>query len=141
MRSTVRLLVVGVLVVVAIGCSKKDETATTGATSTTKASTGSTAASVTTTAKPAGSVVIPPGAVSIADYAFEPENRTVKVGEKITWTNMDDFPHYVKSDEGIELDSESMKQNGTYSHTFDKPGSYPYHCEIHNTMKGSITVT
>ena len=63
------------------------------------------------------------------------------MGEKVTWTNEDEFAHYVKSDSGIDLDSGSMKQGGTYSHAFDKPGTYAYHCQIHNIMKGTITVT
>ncbi len=28
-----------------------------------------------------------------------------------------------------------------YSHMFAKPGTYPYHCKIHPSMKGTITVT
>ena len=26
-------------------------------------------------------------------------------------------------------------------HTLAAPGSYPYHCSIHPTMKGTVTVT
>ena len=142
MKTTVRLLVAGVFVVMAMGCSKKDET-TTAATSSTattaaKASTTGTPPSTgatTTTAPPTG-----PGIVTILDYQFLPLDRDAAVGERIVWTNKDDFPHHVKSDEGIELDSGPMDKDGTYSHAFDKAGTYKYHCEIHNGMKGTVTV-
>ncbi len=124
--------------VAAIGCTKTD-TATTAAptTTTTAAPTTSTTAAPTTTT----TLAVPPGTVLIKDYAFNPESQTAKVGEKITWTNADENNHYVISDEGAELDSSPLVPAGTYSHAFDKAGTYAYHCKIHNTMKGTIVVS
>jgi Copper binding proteins, plastocyanin/azurin family. len=28
----------------------------------------------------------------------------------------------------------------SFSHTFDKPGSFPYHCAVHTFMTGTVTV-
>lgn len=30
---------------------------------------------------------------------------------------------------------------GTYSHTFDEPGTYEYTCSVHRYMTGTVTVT
>lgn len=36
-----------------------------------------------------------PGTVAIAEFLFGPEKVTVKAGQTITWTNVDDSPHQV----------------------------------------------
>jgi plastocyanin len=45
------------------------------------------------------------------------------------------------SGSGPELNSPVINQSQTYSHTFAKAGSFPYHCSIHPAMHGTITVT
>ena len=39
------------------------------------------------------------------------------------------------------LNSGNPQGTGTYSFTFTTPGSYPYLCQIHPTMRGTIVVT
>ncbi len=99
----------------------------------------------TTTAKveTTTTVASTPGAVDIKDYTFTPATQTVKVGDTVTWTNHDDNPHYVKSDSpDATLDSGTMDPGGApYVVTFTKAGTYAYHCNIHNTMKGTIVVS
>lgn len=79
--------------------------------------------------------------ISIAGFAFGPENQTVSVGTTVRWTNDDSTDHTVTSDGGGgPLDSANLPPGGTYEHTFDTVGSFPYHCTIHPSMMGSITV-
>jgi plastocyanin len=75
--------------------------------------------------------------VAIKNFAFGPPSMTVKVGDKITWTNDDDAPHTVT---GGELDSGNLAKGATFTFTADKAGTISYICAIHPTMKGSITV-
>ena len=84
-----------------------------------------------------------PGAIDIKDYSFTPAAATAKVGDKVTWTNHDDNAHYVKSDSpDTTLDSGTMDPGGQpYAVTFTKAGTYAYHCNIHNTMKGTVVVS
>jgi plastocyanin len=42
---------------------------------------------------------------------------------------------------GVELSSGNLGNGGTYSHTFACLGTYPYHCSIHPSMHGSVTVS
>ena len=41
---------------------------------------------------------------------------------------------------GVELNSGNIADNTTFSHTFANPGSFPYHCNFHSGMTGTITV-
>lgn len=78
--------------------------------------------------------------VNIINFAYEPSDITVSVGDTVIWTNMDSVSHTVTSDEGGELDSPLLSQGDTYSHTFESAGVYDYHCTVHPFMKGIVTV-
>jgi plastocyanin len=45
----------------------------------------------------------------------------------------------VTADNG-EFKSDNIGNGGTYSFTFDKAGTYPYHCTIHPGMTGVVIV-
>ena len=78
--------------------------------------------------------------VRIEDFAFAPANIVVDVGTTVTWTNEDGARHTVTSDDGDELASPLFGRGETYSHTFDTPGEYAYHCDPHPNMRGLVTV-
>jgi plastocyanin len=77
--------------------------------------------------------------VTIENIAFSPSSITVPVGTTVTWTNKDSFSHTVTSDTGL-FDSGEMSQGSTFSHTFNDKGTFSYHCTIHTTMHGTVTV-
>lgn len=78
--------------------------------------------------------------VDIANFAFSPATLTISKGDTVTWTNKDSTAHTVTTDSGNELDSGSLSNGKTYSHTFDSTGTYNYHCQFHPMMKASIIV-
>ena len=78
--------------------------------------------------------------VEIRDFEYEPGHVTVRVGGTVTWVNHDDFDHRLVSLEGGVVDSGTLALDGTYSHTFDRAGDFPYYDVINNMMKGSVTV-
>jgi plastocyanin len=122
-----------------LGCSKTDNTTSTagstaGVTTTTKAPGGS---GSPTTAGGSGAA----GAVTLKGIAFVPSTLAATAGEKITFTNQDSVTHTVVSDSGTTLKSESLGNGATYSVTISQPGTYAYHCGIHASMKGTITVS
>lgn len=96
--------------------------------------TATTAAGPGTTAGGAGG-----GQVVMKGFAFAPADVTIKAGESVTWTNQDSAAHDVTADNG-EFKSGNVASGATFSFTFAKAGSYPYHCAIHPTMKGTVTV-
>jgi plastocyanin len=76
--------------------------------------------------------------IDISGSQFSQSLITVKVGASVTWTNKSDNEHTVTSDDGL-FDT-SLVGGDTFSFTFDQPGEFPYHCEIHRGMKGRIIV-
>ncbi len=78
--------------------------------------------------------------IIIKDYAYSPATLTIKKGTTITWTNQDIAKHTVTGDSGGPL-SEFFGKGHSYSYTFTKAGSYPYHCEPHPYMTATVVVT
>jgi len=84
-----------------------------------------------------------PGAdeVWMQNTAFNPATITVAVNTTITWTNKDVMNHTVNSDTGSVLNSNgNINGGGTFSHKFTAAGTFPYHCNIHTGMKGTVIV-
>ena len=77
--------------------------------------------------------------VKIDNFSFGPETVTVPVGTTITWTNRDDIPHTVVSDDKI-FKSKVLDTDEKFSFTFTKPGTYPYFCSVHPKMTGKVVV-
>ncbi len=77
--------------------------------------------------------------VSITGFAFDTRELTVKVGATVTWENQDGAPHKIVADDG-SFASGNLGNGDTFSFTFDAPGTFPYQCGIHASMKGTITV-
>jgi plastocyanin len=76
--------------------------------------------------------------IKMQNFAFSPKDATVKVGQKIKWTNEDDAPHNVT---GGELKSKTFGKGGTFEYTADKPEKISYVCTIHPQMTATLTVT
>jgi plastocyanin len=72
--------------------------------------------------------------------SFSPNPVEVKVGETVTWINDDSGRHTVTSKDGV-FDSGMMGKGQSFSFTFDKAGEYPYFCEPHPNMVGTVVVT
>jgi plastocyanin len=81
--------------------------------------------------------------VVIDNMAFTPSSVVTKAGTKVTWTNNDTVSHTVTADVPTAAfpSSGTIAPGGTYSVTFSQPGTYTYHCSIHPTMKGTVSVT
>ncbi len=79
--------------------------------------------------------------VSMKDIKFVPHDVTVKVGQKITWTNDEQPPHNVTATEGDDFTSETLNKGDSFSYTPTKAGTIAYVCTIHSGQDGTITVT
>ncbi len=71
---------------------------------------------------------------------FSPKEATVKVGQKVTWTNDDGTDHNVTATGGASFKSKDFGKGGTYSFTPKKAGVVKYTCTIHPGMDGVLTV-
>lgn len=77
--------------------------------------------------------------VNIQGFAFSPGTLQIPAGTTVTWTNNDQVAHTVTADDG-SFDSGNIAPGGTYSMTFDTPGTISYHCAVHPNMTASIVV-
>lgn len=77
--------------------------------------------------------------VKIDNFSFGPATLTVVAGTTVTWTNRDDIPHTVVSDDKV-FKSKVLDTDEKFSFTFTKPGTYPYFCSIHPKMTGKVVV-
>lgn len=83
------------------------------------------------------------GAISIKGFAFNPVQLSVTKGATITWTNDDGTTHTVTS--GVPGTpsgkfNQSVDAGKTFSFTFTDAGTYEFFCNIHNSMRGTVTV-
>jgi plastocyanin len=77
--------------------------------------------------------------VKIDNFSFGPADVNVPVGTTVTWTNNDDVPHVVASDDKL-FKSKPLDTDDRFSFTFTKPGTYDYYCSIHPKMTAKIVV-
>jgi plastocyanin len=80
-----------------------------------------------------------PKDVKIDNFSFTAQTITVPAGTEVRWTNHDDIPHTVVSDDK-SFKSKVLDTDQTFSYAFDKPGTYKYFCSIHPKMTGTVVV-
>lgn len=95
----------------------------------------------TATDPPGGDLCASPTAstVRIRGFAFEGGEIRVGRGTRVTWVNCDSEPHTSTADAGTWR-SGLLGPDATYSRTFDEAGRFPYHCEPHPFMTGTVVV-
>ncbi len=79
-------------------------------------------------------------AVAIDNFTFKPQQLTVKAGTTVTWTNKDDIPHGIASDNNAFARSKALDTDDSFSFTFTTPGTYHYFCYVHPHMTGTVVV-
>jgi plastocyanin len=91
---------------------------------------------------PSGSVVNGSTLVIIRDFAFETQNVTVQPSTSVTWVNCEaaDAAAHTSTSDGGAWSSPLLSTGDVFTLTFDTPGVFPYHCEPHPFMTGTVTV-
>ena len=78
--------------------------------------------------------------VTIRGFAFLPAGATIAPGESITWSNADGTTHTATSNTPGAFDTGPIAMGATKMVTLANAGTYAYHCSIHPSMTGTITV-
>jgi plastocyanin len=81
--------------------------------------------------------------VTMISTTFRPEEITVAPGTTVTWINEDSFAHTVTSgtrDNPTDMFDETVDGGGSFSFTFEEPGTYDTFCEFHPGMSGVVVV-
>lgn len=92
-----------------------------------------------TNTPPAPTATAGTASVSISNFSFQPGSLQVKAGTTVQWTNNDSTAHTVTSNTSV-FDSGTLAVGSTFSFQFNQTGTFAYHCNIHPTMTGTITV-
>jgi predicted secreted protein with PEFG-CTERM motif len=95
-------------------------------------------------------VDIVPGALSKSTDAYSPNPVQANVGDTVVWTNKDSTIHTNLSgdptngatgDFGGTTDNPTIiPPNGTMEYTFEEAGEFPFWCNLHPAMIGSVIV-
>ena len=78
--------------------------------------------------------------VDIKNFRFNPGMVEITAGSEVTWTNQELIVHTATADDGT-FDSGDLSKGDSFSFTFDEPGEYPYFCQYHDNMQGTVVVT
>ena len=77
--------------------------------------------------------------VTITDYAFTPADINVIAGQSVCWQNTGHMTHTVTDNVAGRFNA-SVPSGQTFVYTFGFQEGYAYHCTIHSTMTGSVSV-
>jgi plastocyanin len=140
-----RSLALAGLLLVASGlaaCGDDDDAADTSSTSNTEVSTPVDDGSTGEDAPVEGGDEVPAdeGSDIVVAEDFSLTNGAAAPGARVTFDNQGEVPHTLTADDGA-FDTGTVEPGGTGDITAPSaPGAYPYHCEIHPAMTGTLTV-
>ena len=77
--------------------------------------------------------------VDITKFAFVPKEITIAIGTKVVWTNHDDTPHTVASNDK-SFSSKGLDTDDRFEHVFASEGDFAYICTVHPFMTGVVHV-
>ena len=77
--------------------------------------------------------------ISITKEGFTPSTITVAKDQQVTWVNQDQSNHQILSKE-LELDSELLQPNDSFTFTLEKIGTFSYQDPLNPKVKGTVIV-
>ena len=101
----------------------------------------SSGSSTSTTAASSGSKHENTVSVTASGFAFTPTAATAKAGDVYFEIKNKDTTTHTFTIDGTDVDIRMDGGTGGEKETNLKAGSYEWHCKIHSTMKGTLTVS
>ena len=95
-------------------------------------------AAPTPTPPPTSTSIPNAASVTVKSFAFSPMSVTVEVSGTVTW----DFTQgtHTTTGSGSESWDSEFKNSGSFSHRFERPGTFSYICSLHPSMTGTVIV-
>jgi plastocyanin len=73
-------------------------------------------------------------------FSFDPVNEVITVGQSVAWRNDDSMTHAIVDGTGV-LNTGNIAPGATSgSVALNAPATIQYHCSIHPSMKGLVSV-
>lgn len=124
------------IAVILVGCSSASTTTTAGPTGGIVTTVPSETATTTGGGGSSGGATVE---VKMEGMAFSPQTVTIKVGDTVNWTNMDQPPHNATAvDKSWKTSTFGTGESGSV--TFTTAGTFPYICTVHPSMTGTVIV-
>jgi plastocyanin len=130
-HAAARLLLAVLCAVTLVACGSSGSSSS-GATSSSSASSSSSSGASSSNAAATASTI------TIQNFSFSTPD-SVSPGATITVDNKDGTAHTVTSDDGDAFDDAASAGKTTFTAP-TKPGTYPFHCNIHPEMHGTLVV-
>jgi plastocyanin len=77
-------------------------------------------------------------AIIIEGMQFSPQTLTVRRGDRVVWQNKDLVPHTATA--AGRFDSRTVDAGKSWTWVAGEPGTLPYVCTLHPTMKATLIV-
>ena len=82
--------------------------------------------------------------VLVKGFRFQPKTISVRAGSTVEWHQDDNTIHTItsgvpRSPSGL-FDHRDFGLGDDFSFSFTEPGTYPYFCDIHHSMRGQVRV-
>jgi plastocyanin len=77
--------------------------------------------------------------VKIEKFSYDAKEITVAPGTRVVWTNRDETPHTVTSNDK-SFASKGLDTDDKFEHVFSKEGDFGYICTVHPFMTGVVHV-
>ena len=72
--------------------------------------------------------------INIKDKSFGINNLTINKGDTVIFVNYDQFRHSVVTNDSLIPNSEILYKYDTYSHTFNREGTYTFKSSLYDNM-------
>lgn len=82
----------------------------------------------------------PPNTFQMSALAFLPASLTVPVGTTVKWENNSAVPHTVSPERSSPWGHVTLDPGDELSVQLNTPGTYPFSCQIHVGMNGTLIV-
>jgi plastocyanin len=137
MRPSLRGIATLPIALILAGCASSGTPTTAPVAATPAAATPAATTAAAPCADSTGTTVV---STSVADNTWT-QPVSAKVGDVITWSNGDSVSHKVQLDDNSCGMSANIPGGGSKSLVFSVAGSFPFHCSVHPSMKGTITIS
>lgn len=78
--------------------------------------------------------------IDMQGNTYRPRELSAKVGDRITWRNLDGVIHNVITTRGSGPRSQNIPYGGRFTWTATQPGRIDYMCTIHPGMAGELDI-
>lgn len=84
---------------------------------------------------------LPTNYILVKDSSFSPSPLTVVSGSSVTFVNNTGATHTLMSDDSSTIQLVSIAPGTSYFFKKDTSGTFPYHCTLHPSARGTIILT